>query len=276
MNHTVHQRQQQAILDRVVSILRSSDHVLGVLLVGSFSRGDNDAFSDIDVWCYLRDEQRTGREELYDSVAAIHPLLCQLWIYDTNALYLFQNGVRLDLDFLRPSDLQDATRAFSDAKIVYDPDGILPKHIEQIRAERPARHPPWFEPGSQAFLEWFFWMFRQIVCWSLRARQGGYRSFDKLSNAVDSIAEVRTRLKEMRLWTNGRQDYLLRVDPRCAANLSAAFPHLDSIEVIECAKRLLDEYERIGPEYCRKAGVAFPAEKARITRSLIGDFEKTL
>ncbi len=45
-------------------------------------------------------------------------------------------------------------------------------------------------------------------------------------------------------------------------------------EVVECAKRLLAEYERIGPDYCRKAGVSFPAEAARIMWQLIGEFER--
>ena len=89
-----------------------------------------------------------------------------------------------------------------------------------------------------------------------RGAQGGHRAFNKLSNAVDSLAEVRTRLVEMRLWTLGVQDYLGRADPECARRIARTYPHLQAGEVIACARLLLDEYERICPAYCRKAGAA--------------------
>jgi len=95
MDHNEHRRLQQAILDQVLLILKNDAHVLGLVLAGSYARGEHDAFSDLDVACYLRDEERTGREELYERVAEIAPTLWYLWIYDKNALYLFENGVRL-------------------------------------------------------------------------------------------------------------------------------------------------------------------------------------
>ena len=99
MNHDEHRRLQQEILDGVWSILKNDPQVLGLVLAGSYARGVHDAFSDLDVACYLRDEERTGRQELYDRVASIAPTLWHLWVFDMHALYLFENGVRLDLDF---------------------------------------------------------------------------------------------------------------------------------------------------------------------------------
>jgi len=71
--------------------------VLGLVFAGSYARGDHDASSDLDAACYLRDEERTGRQQLYERVAEIAPTLWHLWIYDMHALHLFENGVRLDI-----------------------------------------------------------------------------------------------------------------------------------------------------------------------------------
>lgn len=274
MNHSEHQKRQDDILEQVLTTLKNDDRVLGIIAAGSYARGEQDAFSDLDLACYLRDEERAGRKELYDQVGKIAPLLCQLWIYDLNALYLFENGVRLDLDFCRPSDIStNASYVYTNTSVLYDPDDVLAQSLLLSDTPRVAEHPKWFQPGDLAMIDWFFWMFRQIVCWAKRGSQGGYRTFNKLSNAVDSLAEVRTRLVEIHLWTLGIQDYLGRIDPECAQRIAQTYPHLQAGEVITCAKLLLDEYERICPAYCRKAGIAYPAHKVVVIRHLIAEFE---
>jgi len=62
-------------------------------------QGTNDAFSDVDLICFFDSEAKTGREELFQAVGDIYPPLSKLYLYDTYALYLYANGVRLDLDF---------------------------------------------------------------------------------------------------------------------------------------------------------------------------------
>jgi predicted nucleotidyltransferase len=275
MNHGEHRKRQDHILEQVLRILKNDDRVLGVVAAGSYARGEQDAFSDLDLACYLRDEERAGRQQLYDQISKVAPLLCRLWIYDLNALYLFENGVRLDLDFCRLSDIStSASNVCTDASVLYDPDDVLARSPALSDTPRVAEHPKWFEPGDSALVDWFFWMFRQIVCWAKRGCQGGYRAFNKLSNAVDSLAEVRTRLVEMHLWTLGIQDYLGRIDPECAERMAQTFPRLLPEEVITCARLLLDEYERICPAYCRKAGIAYPAHKVAVIRHLVAEFEQ--
>ena len=275
MEHSEHLKRQGNIFEQVLAILKNDSRVLGIVTVGSYARGEQDAFSDIDVVCYLRDEERTGRPELYDQVGRIAPVLWKLWIYDLHALYLFENGVRLDLDFCRPSAIsENSTYAYTDASILYDPEGVLGQSLTAVDKPRVAEHPKWFQPGDLAMVDWFFWMFRQIVCWAKRGAQGGYGAYNKLSNAVDSLAEVRTRLVEMRLWTSGIQDYLGRIDVECAQRIAQTYPHLTADEVIKCAKLLLDEYEYVCPVYCKKAGCIYPAHKVVIIRRLIAEFEQ--
>jgi predicted nucleotidyltransferase len=94
MDHNQHRKYQQEMINQVLTILKNDDHVLGCIFAGSLARREQDAFSDLDMACYLRDEDRTGRAELFDQVGRIASTLWQLWIYNVHALYLFENGVR--------------------------------------------------------------------------------------------------------------------------------------------------------------------------------------
>ncbi len=307
MNHDLARLQQQDLLDRTIGILGSDLRVLGLALTGSFAEGRQDAFSDIDLTCWLRDEERTGREDLYRAIANLSPTaepptagspaaesptegspteksptLWHAWLYDLHALYLFENGVRLDVDFCRPSQLPDLPAVPSKVSLVYDPDGALASVRKAGLAgmppggERtvPAEHPPYFQVGDQALVDWFFWMFRQIVCWAQRGAQGGPSGYEKLANAIDSLAQVRSRLVELRLWTLGVKDYLNRLDPALAQRLARTYPRFDAAEVIRCAHLLLDEYERVLPGYCEKSGASYPARKVRTMRGLMDGFAR--
>jgi UTP:GlnB (protein PII) uridylyltransferase len=94
---------QNNILEQVLNILKNDVHVLGIIASGSYARGTHDTFSDLDIGCYLRDEERSGWQSLYDQVGAVAPLLCRLWVYDLHALYLFENGVGWIWTFIGPA-----------------------------------------------------------------------------------------------------------------------------------------------------------------------------
>jgi len=217
MNHDDHRKLQQEILAQVLFLLKNDQNVLGCVFSGSYARGEQDAFSDLDI---------------------------------ANPSYVYQ-----------------------DAVIEYDPDGKLRQGLPKAQSLPPAEHPKWFEPGDPAMIDWFFWMFRQVVCWAKRGAQKDYRSYDKLANAVNSLAEIRSRLIEMRLWTLGIKDYLVRADPDCASRMAKTYPHLQADEIIQCARGLLAEYENLCPGYCQKAGAIYPARKVEIMYRLIEEFE---
>jgi predicted nucleotidyltransferase len=274
MNHDEHRKLQQEIIEQVLAILKKDERVLGVVFAGSYARGEYDAFSDLDLACYLRDEERSGRGDLYEQVAQIAPTLWYLYIYDVNALYLFENGVRLDLDFCKPSALNGPSQVYTDVRIAYDPDGVLSEAFSKPRPPQPPQHPKWFEPGDPAMIDWFFWMYRQVVCWAKRGAQDDHRAFEKLANAVNSLADVRARLVEMRLWTLGSSDYVRRADPGLAEILAQTYPHFDPDDIIECTRRLLDAYELVCPPYCQKTGAVFPARKVQVMRGLIEEYNR--
>lgn len=275
MNHETHRHRQAEILTEVLKLLTQDEHVLGIVAVGSYARQATDAFSDLDIGCYLRDDERTGRQALYEQVGTVAPLLCRLWLYDVNALYLFENGVRLDLDFYARSAIQTNTwYQRANTTLLHDPDGILAASLRFQDEPEATPHPRWFQPGEPTLVDWFFWMFRQIVCWTKRSAQGGPRAFSKLSSAIESLAEIRATLMAMHLWALGIPGELGHVDAACAQRLARTYPHFTPNEVLACAQLLLDEYERVCPGYCEKAGLPYPAHKVRVMRQLVQEFEQ--
>lgn len=64
MSHQQHRERQQQILNTVLNILRNNPQVLGVIQTGSLFTGDHDAFSDIDVDCYMVSENGEGVQEI--------------------------------------------------------------------------------------------------------------------------------------------------------------------------------------------------------------------
>lgn len=274
MNHADQTRRQDDVLERVLEILSLDPHVLGVLYSGSLARGTQDAFSDLDVSCYLRDEHKTGREELYDAVGNFAPTLCRMWLYDRHALVLFESGVRLDLDFFPRSALERLPIP-RDFKILHDPDGVLAQSAE-VRAEDRSDpvEPPVWPPERGDYVDWFFWMFRQSYAWAKRGAQGDERSYEKLSAAIGSIQQIRDGLTQMCLWVRGRQDYLEVVDPSLAHRLSATFTHLDADEICSALRVLLDEFERVSESYCARKGRDLPKDKFGVVRRIFDELDQ--
>lgn len=248
--HDEHRRRQDALLQRLLELLSAQSCVLGLAARGSYARGENDAFSDLDLRCYLRDEERTGREALHAG-AGLAPTLSVLYLYDRNGLYLFEDGVRLDLDYFPRSGVRKDRRDSS--RILLDPEGVLAAELGVDHAPEHRAHPRWWQPGEPAYVTWFLWMFRQSYCFAKRGAQGGDRGLSKLFSAAESIHQVRASLAEMRLWTLDVAYNLEAGDPELAAQLARTYPHLTLEELLGSTRTLLAAYERVCPDYCAKA-----------------------
>ncbi len=248
MDHRNHRERQHLILQQTLTVLENDPRVLGAATTGSYASGTYDAFSDLDIACYFRDEERIGRQELHERVSALAPTLSVLYLYDLHGLYLFENGVRLDLDYKPPSALATEDRAAT--HILFDPDRVVARDLGRAYQPTPPAHPPHFAPGDPVYIAWFLWMFRQAYSWTKRGEQGGEPAFHKLAGAADSLHQVRTSLIAMRLWTLGEGAYLSRLDPDCTTRLAQTYPHLLPDELLAATRLLLAEFERVCPEYC--------------------------
>jgi len=269
--HAEHLRRQRVIIDRVVEVFARHPQVLGAALTGSYASGRPDAFSDIDLGCFLRDEARTGQQAVADAVAAVAPTLHYGTYYGIHALYLFEDGVRFDLSFGGPERLPHWQLPRS--TILYDPDGALAEGFGRTASPEPAEHPPDFAGNPAGFVTWYLWMFRQAYAWKKRGAQGGIRGFDKFRIAAESLATVRNHLVPMRLWTLGERDYLARIDPAFAGRLAQTYPHLELDELLRCARLLLAEFEAVTPAYCERAGIDYPREKVAALKRILEEFD---
>jgi predicted nucleotidyltransferase len=269
MTHDEHRRRQTEVLDATLDILRASPHVLGVRIYGSRAGGTQTAFSDVDAVAYLRDAKRTGRAELFDRVAAIRFCLCRLWLYGRNALFLYDNGVRLDLDFLTPEDLAKGIPA--DSRLLYDPDGALARAVKPEALPEPPDPMRWLCASDVA--DWYFWMFRQVYCWVRNAALNEIKSYDKLAAAQQSLAEIRAGLVEMQLWTIGHRDYVKRVAPEMAGRLARTWTPLVPAEMLRAVRDLVEEYRLVSPAFCAKAGIAWPREKFAALVLMLDEFD---
>jgi hypothetical protein len=271
LTHDAHRRRQADLLRRLIDLLAADPNVLGAAAGGSYARGDNDAFSDLDLWCFLRDEARTGREALHLRVCALAPTLSVLYLSDRNGLYLYEDGVRLDLDYLEPSAI--AARNPNSTKILLDPDGVLASTLGSAHRPIRASHRRGWEPGDPVYVAWFLWMFRQVYAWSKRGAQGGERALAKLFNAADSLHQIRASLTDMRLWTLDHPWNLAAIDPQMADDLTRTYPRPLPEELCAATRSLLAVYERVCPDYCAKAGAIYPAEKVAALHRLLDELD---
>jgi hypothetical protein len=262
---------QLTIVEAVAEILRVDHRVLGVSVFGSVAAETSDRYSDIDMNCWLRDDAKTGRAELYERVGSILPLICKLWIWDRHALYLFTDGARLDLDFLRPDEIRQADHQTH--KILHDPAGALFAGFASqapLNAPNPLAH----FSSIDGLMDWFFWMARQTAGWSGRGETSPIRRYDKCAGAIDSLAQARARTIEMRLAMHGRWDYLERVDPSLAEELAETYPHrFDAASIQRANLQLLRITERVARDYCRFQNAQFPAEKFAAVYDILESFE---
>lgn len=110
---------QHETIEKVTNLLKSYKGIEVIFIMGSHAKGEESSFSDIDIGFVFSDPKRPHREEIFNKVASLYLTLSVLWLYDKNSLFLYQNGVRLDLDFLTSKDLESWD--LSKVKVVYDP-----------------------------------------------------------------------------------------------------------------------------------------------------------
>jgi predicted nucleotidyltransferase len=268
MSHDEHRRRQDVILGGVVRVCREDPHVLGLTVYGSYARGANDAFSDLD--CYLADEARTEVRALHGRVSGLAPTLSALYLYDQHGLYLFEDGVRLDVTYKSPSALR--RDAAIGVRILHDPRAVVARELGADARPRARAHPQHFAAGDPEYVTWFLWMVRQSYTWTKRGAQGSERAFAKLAAAADSLHMVRTSLIDMRLWTLDAGDPGT-VDPELVARLAHTYPHLVPAELLATTRRLLAIYEDVCPAYCAKSGAAYPADRVAALWQVLAELD---
>lgn len=263
---------QHETIERVIDLLKSYKDVELIFIMGSHAKGEEGSFSDIDIGFVFSSPEKPQREEIFNKVASLYPSLCALWLYDKNGLFLYRNGIRLDLDFLIPKDLKDWD--LSKVKIVYDPQNKYQDKISRAKEKITfAPKPKWREKDGD-MIDWFFWMFRQVYCWIRRGATNQERSFNKLYSSQDSLKSIRDKLLEIVIYLNGRWDYLINIDKNLTQKLTSTFTDLKPDNMTRATRDLFDIFEDIGRKYCEKENKKFPQGKVTAMRKLFDEFDQ--
>jgi predicted nucleotidyltransferase len=268
------QTEQNELVSQVLAILEQYQSIQSIFLVGSFARGDYTAFSDIDLCIIFTNDERKGRAEIYQSVKAIRPTLSDLYLYDSEGLFLFDNGVRLDLSFVKPSEF--GCWPLGDIKIIKDENGLVEQKLHAQDQGLGSAKPKWNDSEGD-LLEWFLWMFRQMYCYAIQAELKPHKRFDKLYAAHTSMVQVADKLIEMDKYVNSYSGYVEENNPRLAKQLTEPLSMPLTIEAIQKSTRLLtDVYGTIGTQYAQTANIRFPAQKLKTLKQLLITFDEEL
>lgn len=269
----MHQQQlQEQTIEEVSKILLKYDSVAAFSLGGSHAIGDNTAFSDIDFTVIFKTDERENVKEIFDEIATSKPTLSTLYLlFGDECLILFDNGVRLDIRMVKPSEY--ANGLVKKVKILYDPQGIIKNRFEaSAEIEHEANKPKWNE-AEGVYIDWYFWMFRQTYCYALQSELKPEKSFDKLYAAQTSLASIRKGLLDMLYFVNGKRDYVNNIDAQIAQKVAMSFVPFNVTETLSATRQLIELYTDVAKRYAEKEEVEFPEGKITKLLALLNEFD---
>lgn len=133
---------QQALIERAEHVLSQDDRVLGVWLVGSFGRGTNDQFSDVDLWVVVAADDADSFCDDWPKLSdEISPTVFRRALGPRVFNHITSAWLRFDVSVGTPDAIGSRTR--STAKPLYDPHGLsadlaaprAPKQPDAARVE---------------------------------------------------------------------------------------------------------------------------------------------
>jgi hypothetical protein len=133
---------QQALIERAEHVLSQDDRVLGVWLVGSFGRGTDDQYSDVDLWVVVAADDADGFCDDWPNISdEISPTVFRRALGPRVFNHITPDWLRFDVSVGTPDAIGSRTR--STAKPLYDPHGLsaglggpgAPKQPDPARVE---------------------------------------------------------------------------------------------------------------------------------------------
>jgi hypothetical protein len=138
--------EQQALVDRCIAVLTADDRVLGAWLDGSLGQGVGDAWSDVDLHCYVADDDLPSFDAGWRDVVATILDAPIVWSHHLGASAFGQVGGAAVADDLRHVDLMVFARNRLDGR---DWAGVVP--LFDRGGALPAAPVPPAPPGEPTF-----------------------------------------------------------------------------------------------------------------------------
>ena len=209
---------QDQMIARVRQLCWKDERIVGAFMYGSFTKGEGDAFSDIEFYLYL-DEAVYPAFQPPDWVAQIAPVALYLYNEFGSGTALFENLVRGEFHFERAGEMhrirawaQEAGFPPVEAMLIVDRTGELLGHLQAISGPGPARGTPatgFLVLASVSELD---------AVWDQRT--GSWRARSRVGSAVVGAAlpaVVRTPARSARPSTGRRRQRMSRTDLSPAA-----------------------------------------------------------
>ncbi len=108
MSYEEHLKCQQIVIDKACEVAKQYTDVVGIYLSGSHALNDNTPYSDVDLEILFDSDTRDSRKKIHEDLISIFPTLSNLYLYDKDGLFLYENGVRLDVAYIKPTDFQSS------------------------------------------------------------------------------------------------------------------------------------------------------------------------
>lgn len=119
----VKSRQQESI-KKILSVVVKDTSVRSVFLKGSIARGESDEFSDVDLYCIIKeDEMKEFLNRRINYLEQYKPLIywSEANFVGPQIVGVFENGLHFDLYAITYKSLQKT----DEIKVLYDPENLL-------------------------------------------------------------------------------------------------------------------------------------------------------
>ncbi|MFP7479357.1 nucleotidyltransferase domain-containing protein [Terribacillus saccharophilus] len=167
-------------LDRLVDILANEVEVKAVFVKGSFGRGEQDPYSDIDLYCLVEDHDlHSFLEKRLDLLARYKNVLYseELFIIAPQLIIVYDNFLHVDLFTVTVKTFKQSDHF----RVLYDPDRLM----DQFKGNQKLTMTD-EEYGNQIIdLTWFLFQYRKAAL-----RGNGAWAAAMLQQVTDPLARI--------------------------------------------------------------------------------------
>lgn len=175
-------RLQEEMIARVRQLCHADERVVAALMYGSFTKGEGDAFSDIEFYLFIRDDAIAALDQ-EAWLAQVAPVALYFVNEFGSGAAIFKNLVRGEFHFERASEMERIRRWKAAAAfpapgrmLVVDKTGELTAHLEFLAGPGPDR-------ASAEHVSWLWYSFLNWMLFgtNVLARGERVRALDCLS-----------------------------------------------------------------------------------------------
>jgi lincosamide nucleotidyltransferase len=251
--------EQQRMIERVRQLCREDERLVAALMYGSFTRGEGDAYSDIEFVLFFRDDAHS-KVDPREWVGRIAPVEIYFVNEFGNGTAIFSNLVRGEFHFDKASDMRlvEGWKEIAwfpklEVTIVVDRTGELTRLLQPYTV--PPRHdtPERVQTLCERFINWV------LFGTNVLARGEHARALDNLSTAHRYLLWF-ARLSEGRTehWATPSKSLERDISPGTYARFSTCAASLDERQLWQAYRNAWEWGSELMKEQAEKHGIALP------------------